>query len=171
MATDTISKAGEYIAKNKKPLIYIGGAIAIVVIGYAIVSRLKGGIGGFLKDNSKGLTDFAPIEVDNAKSTISETLASTYANQLWNAMKNAGTDTDMISSVLNKLQNKEDFKKVYNSFGRRSYYVTGEPTISAYLFGYDDLDLVEWFNKEVGYSNILTYNLIKKTVNNAGFAF
>lgn len=171
MATDTISKAGEYIAKNKKPLLYIGGAIAIVVIGYAIVSRLKGGIGGFLTDGSKGISDFTPIELDVKKSTISDTLASTYANQLWNAMKNTGTDTDMISNILNKLQNKDDFKKVYNSFGRRSYYVSGEPTISAYLFGYDDLDLVEWFNKEVGYSNILTYNLIKKTVNNAGFAF
>jgi hypothetical protein len=170
MATDTISKAGEYIAKNKKPLLYVGGAIAIVVIGYAIVSKLKGGIGGLFADNSKGITNFNPIEVDFTKSTISDTLASTYANQLWNAMKNTGTDSGMISTILNKLQNKEDFKKVYNAFGRRSYYVTGEPTISAYLFGYDDLDLVEWFNKEVGYSNIITYNLIKKTVNNAGFA-
>jgi hypothetical protein len=168
MESNLISKTGNFIADNKKPLLYVGGAIAIVIIGFAIVNRLKSGIGGFLKNNSVGATDFTPIEVDNTKATISDTVANNYANQLFNSMKDAGTDTDMITSVLNKLQKKDDFLKVYNAYGRKSYYLYGEPTLGAYLFGYKDLDLVEWFNKEVGYSNLQTYNLIKKTVTNAG---
>jgi hypothetical protein len=168
MEANLISKTGNFIADNKKPLLYVGGAIAIVLVGFAIVNRLKSGIGGFLKDTSVGATKFTPVEVDDTKTTISDTVANNYANQLFNTMKDAGTDTNMITSILNKLQKKDDFLKVYNAYGRKSYYLQGEPTLSAYLFGYKDLDLVELFNKEVGYSNLSTYNLIKKTVTNAG---
>jgi hypothetical protein len=168
MATNYISKTGDFIANNKKPLLYVGGAIAIVVVGYAIVKRLQGGISGFLKDTSIGATEFVPEKVDITKVTISDATASTYANQLWNSMKDMGTDTTMISAVLNKLQKKDDFLKVFNAFGRKSYYLQGEPTLSAYLFGYKNLDLVEWLNEEVGYLNYPTYSLIQKTVKNAG---
>lgn len=168
METNYISNVGNFIADNKKPLLYVGGAIAVVVVGFAIVNRLKGGIGGFLKDSSVGATEFTPIEVDVTKTTISDTVANNYANQLFNAMKDAGTDDNMIFQILNKLQKKDDFLKVYNAYGRKSYYLYGEPTAGAYLFGYKNLDLVEWFNKEVGNLNSPTYNLIKKTVANAG---
>lgn len=171
MGENLISKTGNFISDNKKPLLYVGGAIAIIVVGLAIVNKLKSGIGGFLKDNSVGQTDFVPIEVDNTKTTISDATANSYANQLFNAMKDAGTDSGMITTILNKLQKKDDFLKVYNAFGRKSYYLFGEPTAGAYLFGFSNLDLVEWFNKEVGYSNLPTYNLIKKTVTNAGLTF
>lgn len=168
MKSNYVSNIGDFISNNKKPLLYVGGAIAVVVLGYALVNRLKGGIGGFLKDSSVGATKFTPIEVDDSKTTISDSMANSYANQLFNSMKDAGTDSGMITSILNKLQKKDDFLKVYNAFGRKSYYLYGEPTAGAYLFGYSDLDLVEWFNKEVGYLNMPTYNLIKKTVINAG---
>lgn len=168
MKANYISKAGDFISNNKKSLLYVGGAVVVVVLGYAIVNRLKGGIGGFLKNSSVGATKFTPLEVNENNTTITDSMANSYANQLFNAMKDAGTDSGLITSILNKLQKKDDFLKVYNAFGRKSYYLQGEPTLSAYLFGYSDLDLVEWFNKEVGYSNISTYNLIKKTVKNAG---
>jgi hypothetical protein len=171
MATNNISKVGEFISNNKKPLLYIGGAIAIVVVGYAIVTRIKGGIGGILTNKTIGASEFKAIEVDQTKSTISDTLANTYANQLFNAMKDAGTNTDLIYTVLEKLQKKDDFRKVYNAFGKRSYLGFGETGWAGYLTGDAQLDLVEWFDAEVGYSNPMTYNLIKKTVNNAGFAF
>jgi len=167
MESKFISKAGDFIANNKKPLIYIGGAIAIVAIGYAIIRKLQGGIGSFLTDKSVGAKEFVPVQVDIAKSTISDAIANNYANQLFNAMDGFGTNTDAIYDILNKLQQKEDFRKVYNSFGRKSYYIDGSPTVSAYIFGYSNLDLIEWLDKEVGWSNPLTYNLIKKTIKNA----
>jgi len=170
-----IGQAGNFIQENKKPLLYIGGAVAIVVIGYAVVSRLKGGIQGIFKDKSLGATDFKPLELDNTKVTISDTLANTYANQLWGAMNTTGTDEDLIYAVLMKLQKKDDFLKVYNAFGKKSYngiLLGGEPNVvDKWLGNYDDLDLVQWLNTEVGYSNLTTYNLIKKTVTNAGLAF
>lgn len=167
MDSKFISKAGDFIANNKKPLIYIGGAIAIVAIGYAIIRKLQGGIGSFLTDKSVGAKEFVPVQIDVAKSTISDAIANNYANQLFNAMDGFGTNSDAIYDIINKLQQKEDFRKVYNSFGRKSYYIDGSPTVSAYIFGYNNLDLIEWLDKEVGYSNPLTYNLIKKTIKNA----
>jgi len=166
-----IGQAGTFIQENKKPLMYVGGAIVIVVIGYSIVRRTQSGISGLFKNKSIGASDFKPLEVEVAKVTISDALANTYSNQLYNAMKDNGTDEDTIYSVLQKLQKKDDFLKVYNTFGKKSYYVDGEPTISAWLFGYKDQDLVEWLRSELGYSNLLTYNLAKKTVTNAGLAF
>ena len=167
MESKFISKAGDFIANNKKPLIYIGGAIAIVAIGYAIIRKLQGGIGSFLTDKSVGAKEFVPVQIDVAKSTISDAIANNYANQLFNAMDGFGTNSDAIYDIINKLQQKEDFRKVYNSFGRKSYYIDGSPTVSAYIFDYNNLDLIEWLDKEVGYSNPLTYNLIKKTIKNA----
>ena len=167
MESKFISKAGDFIANNKKPLIYIGGAIAIVAIGYAIIRRVQGGIGSFLKDKSVGAKEFAPVQIDVTRATISDAIANNYANQLFNAMKDYGTDNDVIYEILEKLQNKEDFRKVYNSFGKKSYYVYGEPTVSAYVFGYSNLDLIEWLNKEIGYKNSILYNLLKKTIKNA----
>jgi hypothetical protein len=166
-----IGQAGNFIQDNKKPLLYVGGAIAIVVIGYTIVKRTQSGITGLFSNKSIGASDFKPLDVDVTKVTISDALANTYSNQLYNAMKDNGTDEDTIYSVLEKLQKKDDFLKVYNTFGKKSYYIDGEPTISAWLFGYKDQDLVEWFRSELGYSNLLTYNLAKKTVTNAGLAF
>ncbi len=166
-----IGQAGNFIQENKKPLMYVGGAIAIVVIGYTIVRRTQSGIKNIFSDKSIGASQFQPLEVDATKITISDSLANTYSNQLYNAMKDNGTDEDAINSVLQKLQKKDDFLKVYNTYGKKSYYIDGEPTVSAWLFGYKDLDLVEWFRKELGYSNLPTYNLAKKTVNNAGLAF
>jgi hypothetical protein len=170
-----IGQAGTFIQDNKKPLLYIGGAVAIVVIRYAVVSRLKGGIQGIFKDKSLGATDFKPLELDNTKVTISDTLANTYANQLWGAMNTTGTDEDLIYAILLKLQKKDDFLKVYNAFGKKSYngiLLGGEPNVvDKWLGNYDDLDLVQWLNTEVGYSNLTTFNLIKKTVTNAGLAF
>lgn len=166
-----IGQAGNFIQENKKPLMYVGGAIVIVVIGYSIVKRTQSGISGLFKSKAIGASNFKPLEVDVTKVTISDALANTYSNQLFNSMKDNGTDEDTIFSVLQKLQKKDDFLKVYNTFGKKSYYIDGEPTLSSWLFGYRDLDLVEWLRNELGYSNLLTYNLAKKTVKNAGLAF
>lgn len=171
---DKLAKTGTFIANNKKPLLYVGGAVVLVVLGYAIVSRTKKGITSLFTDKSKGETPFEDVEIDDTKVTISDSIANNYANQLWGAMKNAGTDEDIIYSIMKKLEKKDDFRKVYNKFGKRSYVgftVGGSPTaLDKWLGVYDDLDLVQWLNEEVGYSNYPTYSLIKKVVNNAGFS-
>jgi hypothetical protein len=171
---DKLAKTGTFIANNKKPLLYVGGAVVIVIIGYSIVSRTKKGISSIFTDKSKGETPFEEVEIDDTKTTISNSVANAYANQLFGAMRNFGTDEDLIYAIMLKLQKKDDFRKVYNAYGKRSYvgkFVGGSPTKLDRLLGvYDDIDLIQWFNEEVGYSNYKTYSLIKKVVNNAGFS-
>ena len=172
---ESIAKTGVFLVNNKKPLLYVGGAVVVVVLGYAIVSRTKKGIDSIFTDKSKGETPFEEAEVDDTKTTISNSLANTYANQLYSAMKNSGTNEDMIYAIFKKIEKKDDFRKVYNAYGRRSYVgklVGGSPTaLDKWLGNYDDFDLIEWLNEEVGYSNYPTYTLIKKVVTNAGYVF
>lgn len=165
-----IAKTGDFIANNKKPLLYIGGAVALVFIGYAVVNKFNKGFGGLFADKSVGVSKFIPLTVDKTKVTISDAQANTYSNQLFNAMKDAGTNDTIISSIFNKINKKDDFLKVYNAFGKKSHGYWGEPTIINYVIGYDDYDLVEWLESEVGNLNPITWNTIKKVVNNAGLA-
>lgn len=172
---DKLSKTGTFLANNKKPLLYVGGAVVLVVLGYAIISRTRKGIDKLFTDKSKGETPFEEAEVDVTKTTISDSMANTYANQLYGAMKNAGTNEDTIYAIFKKIEKKDDFRKVYNAYGRKSYvgrFVGGSPTaLDKWLGNYDDFDLIEWLNLEVGYTNYPTYSLVKKVVNNAGFVF
>lgn len=173
MSKETVSNIGNFISDNKKPLIYIGAAIAVVAIGYAVVSRVNKGIGSVFTDTSKGATSFSPISIDTSKSTISDSVANTYANQLYGAMNNVGLDSTLTYDILGKLQNKEDFLKVYNAFGRKSYVgvlLGGAPNAADKAIGnYDDLDLVQWLhNKIFMIVHPLTYSLAKKTIENAG---
>lgn len=171
---EKLAKTGTFISNNKKPLLYVGGAVVLVILGYTIVSRTKKGITSLFTDKSKGETPFEDVEVDDTKVTISDSVANAYANQLYGAMANAGTDEDVIYAIMQKLQKKDDFRKVYNKFGKRSYVgklTGGSPTaLDKWLGNYDDFDLIQWFNEEVGYSNYPTYSLIRKVVNNAGFS-
>ena len=41
-----LSGVGTYIGNNKKPLLYVGGAIAVVIIGWSIVKRFKNAVSG-----------------------------------------------------------------------------------------------------------------------------
>lgn len=170
-----IVKTGDFIKENKKPILWIGGAIIVAVIGVAIAKKASKGIQSFFTDKSIKDNPFTYLEVDTTKSTISDSVANTYANQLYGAMKSPGTDEDIIYQILKKLQNANDFRKVYNAFGKKSYvgsFIGTAPTkFDSYLGNYDNFDLIQWFQNEVGYSNYPTYALIKKTVNNAGLAF
>lgn len=175
MSNNVISKVGYFVNENKKPLLYIGGAIAVIVIGYAIISKVTKGVKGVFTDKSTGATSFSELPIDESKVTISNQVANTYANQLFGAMTTPGTDSSLIYSIMNKLQKKDDFLKVYNAFGRKSYngiVLGGSPNVADKALGnYEDLDLIEWFNEELSWLNPSTYSLVKKTVTNAGLAF
>ncbi len=177
MTKESFSKGldavGEAVVTHKKALMYIGGAIAVVTIAVTVVKGVKGGIGDFFNPGKKvkGATSFTDQPVDHSKVTISPEQASMYANQLYNAMKNAGTDKNTIKSIFKGLP-AENYKMIYNAFKTRSYYVFGSPTISSWIFGYDDLDLNEWLKKEISSStDYTTYNLLEKVINSAGMAF
>lgn len=163
----SLTKAGDFIGNNKKPLLYVGGAIAIVVIGYAVVKRLKGRISG---ESIKG-AKFIEQDIDESKTTISDAQAKNYAENLFQAFNyNFGTDKGVIDAVFTRL-NPEDFKKVYNSYGRRSYspITGGTPSPLTYLWNSEDLDLISWLNYELGLGDGALKTKIRKVVEPAGF--
>jgi hypothetical protein len=163
----SLAKTGDFIGNNKKPLLYIGGAIAVVVIGYAVVKRLKGGISGQAIKGGK----FIVQDIDETKTTISDTQAKNYAENLFQAFNYTfGTDKGIIDNVFSRL-NPEDFKKVYNAYGKRSYsgLTGGTPSPLTYLWNTENLDLIAWLNAELGLGDGALKTKIRKVVEPAGF--
>ena len=163
----SLSKTGDFIGNNKKPLLYIGGAIAIVVIGYAVVKRLKGGISGQSIKGGK----FIIQDIDESQTTITDAQAKNYAENLFQAFNYTfGTDKGVIDGVFTQL-NPEDFNKVYNAYGRRSYssVTGGTPSPLTYLWNREDLDLISWLNYELGLGDGALKTKIRKVVEPAGF--
>lgn len=162
------SKTGEFIATNKKPLFYIGGAIAVTILAVTVVRRLKGKIEG--KDISKG--KFVEQDIDLTKTTISVQTAKNYAEILFEAFNyDWGTDKSQVESVFSRIK-PEDFKLIYNAYGKRDYgTLTGlSPTWAERAGGlYRSLDLVQWINEELEIGDSALREKIRKVVEPAGF--
>jgi hypothetical protein len=162
------SNTGEFIANNKKPLLYIGGAIAVTILAVAVVRRLKGKIEG--RDISKG--KFVEQDIDLTKTTISVQTAKNYAEILFEAFNyDWGTDKSQISNVFSKIK-PEDFKLIYNAYGKRDYgTLTGlSPTWGERVAGlYRSLDLIQWINEELEIGDSALREKIRKIVEPAGF--
>jgi hypothetical protein len=168
---NAVSKTGTFIQSNKKPLLYVGGAIAIVIIGLALVKRIKRGIAG---QNVVG-GEYHEQAVDQTKTKISQATAQNYAENLFQAFNYTwGTDLATIKSIFSKI-NSEDFKMIYNAFGKRSYSGINGGTPSGKIYGLDywvgfnDLDLVGWLNAELGMADFVTKGKVKPIVEGAGF--
>ena len=173
-----VKATGEILANNKKPILIIGASIAVVFIGISIVRGVSKGFGSIFDVGGKfkGSGDFTQQPVDSTRLTISQTMAKNFAEQLYEAMRYGGpiygTDKAAIEAVFNKL-NSEDFKMVYNAFGRRSYSHTGvtPSKIEVFLGFYSDLDLVQWLVNELDGFDSALKNKIRPIITNAGFAF
>lgn len=162
-----LSGVGTFIGNNKKPLLYIGGAIAVVVLGVAFVKKLKGSFSGEGLQGGK----FIEQDVDETKTTISDAQAKNYAENLFQAFNYTfGTDKGVIENVFSKL-NPEDFKKVYNAYGKRSYSALtgGTPSPLTYWFNMENIDLISWLNYELGFGDSALKGKIRKVVEPAGF--
>lgn len=165
------TKTGDFIANNKKPLLYIGGAIAVVVIGVAVVKRIKKGVSGGEVVGGK----FIEQDIDLTKTTISQQTAKNYAENLFEAFNYTfGTDKGVIDSTFSKI-NSEDFKLIYNAFGKRDYSTVngGSPSEKWWLpdtwIGSQRIDLISWLNNELEFGDGALKTKIRKVVEPAGF--
>lgn len=145
---ENISKLGDYIGNNKKPLLYVGGAIAITAIGVAIVKRVKRNLTG--ADVIEG--NYVVQDVDFNKTSITPQTAKNYAESLYRAFTYYwGTDKGVVNSVFDKI-NSEDYKLIHNQYGVRSRgMIDGkEPTgFEKWLGFYKNLNLTDWINAEL----------------------
>ena len=125
-----------------------------------------------LSENSIKQGSFVTQEIDESKTTIKDSVAKNYAESLFDAFNYTwGTDKGIISEVFSKI-NSEDFKKVYNAFGERSYNGLdgGTPkTVNSLIGNYYQLDLIEWLNNELGFGDSSLKNKIRPIINDAGF--
>lgn len=164
---DIVSKTGNFIGNNKRPLLYIGGATILAVVAVAVVKKVNKQIKGTNPLTGKLITQ----SVDQSKLSITGEQARNYAESLYSAFNYYwGTDKAIIATVFSKI-NSEDFKLIYNNFGIRSRDFDGKaPTGIWKLLGqYDNLNLVEWLNEELGFLDGTLKNKIRPIVDGAGF--
>lgn len=127
----------------KTKLIMIASAVGVVtltVVGYKIAKRNK--------QTSENSYQILEDVVKNVPAdTISEATAKDVANKLYEAMRDNGTDSDIIKSLLiDTTRTSNDLRMVVAAFGLKKYNLTGDP-----LFEWmgKDLDLIGWLNQEV----------------------
>lgn len=135
--------------KIKSGLLMTGGALVLFLIARKIYKNWKGNANARADENA--ITSVAQ-SVAKSKLTITEAEAQVIANNLFNAMKDIGTNEDTIITILSKI-NGDDFKLIYAKFGTRWYdsftgqAMSTEP--SWYNVGYKTCDLVTMLREEL----------------------
>lgn len=162
---------GKFVQSNAIPLLYVGGVVVAIVILRKVVKSIS----SFGKEDRSALRP-EEAKVDDSKASISESQAKIYANQLFDSMNSYGTNESTIKGVFEKIT-PDDFKKVYNAFGRKPYTSTfiggGTPTATSMWLGdYEDADLIFWMRKELSdTADRSTVAAIRQVVEPAGFVF
>ena len=169
-----LDKTGNFVSEHRKPLMYVGVTIAVLIVGVAILKRIKNAVTGA---NVKG-GNYHEQAVDMTKTTISKATAENYAEQLFKAFNYYwGTDLSTIKTIFKKI-NSEDFKLIFNAFGTRTYSKVNGGTPSGSWIGLDnpvifgsnpDLDLMQWLDNELGMLDYTTKGIVRPIVEKAGF--
>lgn len=140
-ANKTKNTAVGFYNRNKTTIWTVGG----LVVAYGVYKTF------FAHDNVR----FSP-RGDEALSTMTEIEAKSIADDLFDAMKNPGTNENIIYNRLSGLS-YNDFAKVSRAFGLRWY----DPILGAeggWLLkwaGHKQLGLFEWLNEELTYTDKL----------------
>ena len=139
-------------AANKATLINTGVRYGVpIIVGgigvYAVKKMLS-------KKNADGTSSsIAPAlsatTIDSSKLTISVSDAALFANTLYGAMLNFGTDEDTIISTIDKIQTKDDMLLVIKTFGMKKYLWGTR----ALLLG-QNYNLIGWLRFELGKRDI-----------------
>lgn len=158
---------------DTKTMFYIGGGLLGVVLIYQLFSSAKSVFQG-----DQNIDDTVPVgNLPGNNATISAQQAAIFAQQLLDAMNAKepfwGTDEPAILAVFRKLKNGDDFRLIYNAFGNKDYNGYNSPPVGVWsnLDSYEKRNLVYWLKSEISPSDGQVYDLVKKYVELAGFAF
>ena len=97
--------------QEKKTALYVGGGVLLVGIGYLVFFNKSDTAGAYLDPTGNG-TVLNP--------TTSSFNAKNIADNLYNAMRESGTDEDVIISELKNVSQPQ-FALIVKSFGRKQY--------------------------------------------------
>ncbi|MBR8536622.1 hypothetical protein KDU71_13690 [Carboxylicivirga sediminis] len=136
---------------NKATLIANGIKYGLPILGvgigiYAVRRMLKRNPDG---TSSRVAPSIKETVIDRQNLTISASDAALYANTLYGAMLDFGTDEKVIYSTIDKIQSKDDMLLVIKAFGMKQY-LWG--TRAAFLG--QDFNLIGWFRQELSESEI-----------------
>jgi len=119
-------------------------------LNYGIYATLGVGTLYLLFGNSResGGASSDPTGNGNVTPNQLEFNAETVSNQLYNAMKDTGTKTNLIFSAL-AMVSQDQFAKVIKAFGKRSYNDTFGNQINFGIFPLPTHGLVYWLESEL----------------------
>ncbi|MCU4158391.1 hypothetical protein J1N10_20635 [Carboxylicivirga sp. A043] len=137
-----VNKAALVANSIKYGLPILGVGIGI----YAVRRMLKRNPDG---TSSRVAPSIKDTVIDRQNLTISASDAALYANTLYGAMLDFGTDEKVIYSTIDKIQSKDDMLLVIKAFGMKQY-LWG--TRAAFLG--QDFNLIGWFRQELSESEI-----------------
>lgn len=131
---------------SKNPMLLIMWILILIVASFGVYKLIRFIIGKISEYNA---TSGFNVQKENLTFSISE--YNSMANQLFNAMDGAGTNEDIIFSVFNKIQTKDDYNQLIKSFGVRS-----STSWTSSFSG----DLLAWLSDELSSSDVKKLNNI-----------
>jgi len=156
------------VYKNLDPRVRLGVQVVGFILGVYIIYRLVKGVNQasdnqpYREEEQNTANELVKLNQNpQTRQKLTNSMASAYANKLFQAMDGIGTDEQAIYSVFYKLQNDADFLAIQNAFGTRtigsgSYFVADvKGTLIACLSSELDADEVKKVN------SILTQKKIK----------
>lgn len=126
------------VSLSKNPMLIIIWLIIIAVVIFGIYKFWD-----FIKDKITEYQATAGYDVNKSNLSFSQSEYISMSNQLYNAMDGAGTDEEIIYSVFNKIQTKDDYNQLVKTFGIKSS--------SSWISSFNG-DLQTWLSNELSYS-------------------
>ena len=131
---------------SKNPMLLIMWILILIVASFGIYKLIR-----FIIDKISEYNATSGFNVQKENLTFSISEYNSMANQLFNAMDGAGTNEDIIFSVFNKIQTKDDYNQLIKSFGVRS-----STSWTSSFSG----DLLAWLSDELSSSDVKKLNNI-----------
>ncbi len=127
----------------------VGGTVLALGLGFLLVRKLIK-----RKTNKDGTsTSIAPsirnTQIQRSNLTISVSDAALFANTLYGAMMDFGTDEEAIFSVISRISSKDDMLLVIKTFGMKQYLIGGRASFMG-----QDMNLIGWLRAELNKKEI-----------------
>ncbi|MFD0862493.1 hypothetical protein ACFQ1M_09765 [Sungkyunkwania multivorans] len=176
-AAKAVRSIGDTVVTNSLPTLYIVGGIVGAILIVSLVRTASKRVTGILTGDPDIDDQVEGTGGSTVGATISNQTAINFAQQLLDAMNAKqpfwGTDEDVILAVFRRIDNGQDFLKVFDAFGNKDYNGHNSPPEGFFsnLDSYEPRNLVYWLQSELGPGDGEVYDLVKERVNQAGFSF
>jgi hypothetical protein len=132
-------------------LVIVAVFIVLVIVIYRLIKKALTKSPGQQSLNTTS-DELKTLIKSGEKTNYSDAQFAAFADNLEQAMTGIGTDEEAIKKVINYLQNKADVLSLIKTFGIRDY--TDDKFL---MYNIKPLNLNQWFNIELGASDLETF--------------